>query len=128
MEKRVGAADRLLNRKQNAHLANVAKCAFELCGHTRGQTRSNPRKLRSCSEAWGPAGAHRHCSRENRNVPRTARPTRLRDKWRIRWLAHDGERCSAVYDSYREADHQLRLKQAEAEDVRRGLRNAVLAT
>jgi hypothetical protein len=33
-----------------------------------------------------------------------------------------GIRQSAVFDSYREADHELRRRQAEVEDVKRGLR------
>lgn len=57
-------------------------------------------------------------------MPRTARPVRLKDKWRIRWLDHVGVRRSAVYDNYRQADQELRRKQAEVEDVRRGLRAA----
>ncbi len=58
-------------------------------------------------------------------MPRTARPTRfLQDKWRIRWLDHEGRRRSAVFKSYKEADHQLRLLQGEAEQVKRGERDA----
>ena len=55
-------------------------------------------------------------------MPRTARPVRLKDKWRIRWLDHVGDRHSAVYDSYRQADQELRRRQAEIEDVKLGLR------
>lgn len=57
-------------------------------------------------------------------MPRTARPVRLKDHWRIRWLDHAGKRQSAVFDSYREADHELRRRQAEVEDIKRGLRAA----
>lgn len=55
-------------------------------------------------------------------MPRTARPTRIESGWRIRWLDHAGKRQSAVFESYREADHELRRRQGEVEDVKRGLR------
>ena len=53
-----------------------------------------------------------------------ARPIRQRDKWRIRWLDGAGIRQSAVFDDYREAQSELRKRQLEAEEVRRGLREA----
>jgi hypothetical protein len=55
-------------------------------------------------------------------MPRTARPVRLNDHWRIRWLDHVGKRQSAVFESYREADNELRRRQGEVEEVKRGLR------
>lgn len=55
-------------------------------------------------------------------MPRSARPTRQGDRWRIRWLDHLGNRQSDVLDTYKHADHELRRHQAEVEDVKRGLR------
>ena len=55
-------------------------------------------------------------------MPRTARPTRIESGWRIRWLDHLGKRQSTVLESYRDADQELRRRQAEADDVKRGLR------
>jgi len=51
------------------------------------------------------------------------KPTRLRDKWRIRWIDETGRRRSAVYDDYKVAQHELRLRQVEVEQIRRGLRD-----
>lgn len=55
-------------------------------------------------------------------MPRTARPTRIESGWRIRWLDHLGKRQSTVLESYRDADQELRRRQAEVDDVKRGLR------
>jgi hypothetical protein len=82
-----------------------------------------PRFVHSSTKRTG-LQEHTGAARGRTALPRTARPTRLRDHWRIRWLDHNGERCSTVFDSYREADQQRRLKQAEAEEVRRGQRSA----
>ena len=51
-----------------------------------------------------------------------ASPTRCRNKWRIRWTDETGRRRSAVYPSRREAAYQLNRREAEVEEVRRGLR------
>lgn len=57
-------------------------------------------------------------------MSRSARPSRFRGKWRIRWIDHDGHRSSAVFDTYGEADRALRTRQLEAEEIRRGNRRA----
>src|SRR5262249_25156064 len=56
------------------------------------------------------------------SMARSARPTRFRGKWRIRWIDHEGHRRSAVFDLYSDADRELRARQLEAEQVRRGER------
>ncbi|MBX3217126.1 MAG: site-specific integrase [Labilithrix sp.] len=55
-------------------------------------------------------------------MPRSARPTKHGDRWRIRWLDHTGKRQSDVFDTYKQADQELRRHQAEVEEVKRGLR------
>ena len=57
-------------------------------------------------------------------MPRAARPTRFRGKWRIRWIDDHGRRQSAVFDSHRAAEHELRARKTEVEEVRRGQRAA----
>lgn len=57
-------------------------------------------------------------------MPRSARPTRFRDRWRIRWFDHNGKRCSAVFETHEEADRALRARQVEVDEIRRGLRRA----
>lgn len=52
-----------------------------------------------------------------------AKPIRHRDKWRIRWFDETGKRQSDVFDSYREAEYQLARRQAEVEEIKRGLRS-----
>jgi hypothetical protein len=52
------------------------------------------------------------------------KPVKHGDKWRIRWLDERGERQSAVRDDYKVAQTELRRRQVEVEEVRRGLRNA----
>ncbi len=52
-----------------------------------------------------------------------AKPIRHRNKWRIRWLDEHGKRRSAVHDTYRQAEYELRRRQTEAEQVKRGLRS-----
>jgi integrase len=59
-------------------------------------------------------------------MPKAAHPTKLRDRWRIRWLDEHGERQSAVFDTYKEAEYQLGLRKVEAEERRRGLRAAAV--
>jgi hypothetical protein len=54
-----------------------------------------------------------------------ASPIRLPSgKWRVRWLDHAGRRQSATYDTWRDADHGLRLHQIAADAVRRGEKQA----
>lgn len=53
-----------------------------------------------------------------------AKPTKHYDKWRIRWIDEHGNRQSAVYDSNKEASHQLKLRQVHVEEIKRGLRQA----
>ncbi len=58
-------------------------------------------------------------------MPKAARPVAFRgNKWRIRWIDAEGQRQSDVYESYNEAERQLRRRQVEADEVRRGLRRA----
>jgi integrase len=57
-------------------------------------------------------------------MPKGARPVGCRGKWRIRWIDAEGRRQSDVFDSYNEAERQLRKRQVEAEEVRRGQRRA----
>jgi hypothetical protein len=52
-----------------------------------------------------------------------ASPVKCRDKWRIRWMDSSGVRCSAVYETHREAAQALRKREAEAEGERRGERD-----
>ncbi|MFZ5480442.1 MAG: tyrosine-type recombinase/integrase [Myxococcota bacterium] len=54
-------------------------------------------------------------------MPKTARPTRYRDGWRIRWLDADGKRQSRTFERFRDAESFLRERQAEAERVRVGV-------
>lgn len=51
-----------------------------------------------------------------------ARPVRHRGKWRIRWIDRQGKRRSEVYTSHKEAEHMLRVRQVEAEEIRSGIR------
>jgi hypothetical protein len=52
-----------------------------------------------------------------------AKPTRFRDKWRIRWIDAAGKRQSDVLHDYKAAAHALRCREVEVEEVRRGLRS-----
>lgn len=51
-------------------------------------------------------------------------PIKHYGKWRIRWLAVDGRRCSEVHATRKEADFALRRHEVEVEELRRGLRSA----
>ena len=42
-----------------------------------------------------------------------AKPTKHRDKWRIRWTDHAGKRQSEVYVRYKDAEQALRRHQIE---------------
>ena len=51
-----------------------------------------------------------------------AKPTRHRDKWRIRWTDHTGKRRSEVYERYNDAEVALLRHQLEVAEVKRGHR------
>lgn len=51
-----------------------------------------------------------------------AKPVKHYGAWRIRWIDSEGCRCSEVHPSYAEAERALRRHQAEADDIRAGLR------
>lgn len=51
-----------------------------------------------------------------------AKPTKHRDKWRIRWTDHAGKRQSEVYDRYKDAEQALRRHQSEVHEIRSGER------
>jgi integrase len=53
-----------------------------------------------------------------------AKPTKHRGKWRVRWVDDQGRRQSAVFDDYRRAQTELSLRQVDAEEIKRGIRNA----
>lgn len=55
-------------------------------------------------------------------MARSSKPTQYRGRWRIRWNDHDGKRRSETFDTFDEAESQLRRRKTEAEDVRRGKR------
>ena len=56
-------------------------------------------------------------------MPRVAKPERLHhNRWRARWHDHTGRRRSKVFHSYEEALGELRARQNEADEIRRGLR------
>jgi integrase len=57
-------------------------------------------------------------------MPKAAHPTKLRDRWRIRWIDEKDIRRSDVFDTYKEAEYQLGLRKLEAEERRRGIRAA----
>ncbi len=59
-------------------------------------------------------------------MPKAAHPTKLRGRWRIRWIDEHDERQSAVFDTDKEAEYQLGLRKVEAEERRRGLRAAAV--
>ena len=54
-----------------------------------------------------------------------ATPVRHRGRWRIRWIDATGIRRSAVFDEYRVAQTELRRREVEADEVRRGQREPV---
>lgn len=51
-----------------------------------------------------------------------AKPIKHRGKYRIRWTDENGKRRSEVHRTHADAQQALRKRQAEAEDIRRGLR------
>lgn len=60
-------------------------------------------------------------------MARTGRPEKFRDKWRVRWLDHEGVRRAAFFDSFADAERKLRARKTEADDIKRGLRRATPA-
>ncbi|MDP2342262.1 MAG: site-specific integrase [Deltaproteobacteria bacterium] len=55
-----------------------------------------------------------------------ARPIKQRNKWRIRWIDHKGERQSEVFDKLRDAERELRRNEQEAEEIRLRLRQPII--
>lgn len=55
-----------------------------------------------------------------------AKPVKHRGKWRIRWLDQDGKRHSEVYDDFRDASFKLREHQQQVDEIKRGLRAAIV--
>ncbi len=53
-----------------------------------------------------------------------ARPTKFKDKWRIRWMDETGSRKSRVFFTFDEADLALKTAEAEVAKIRAGLRMA----
>lgn len=51
-----------------------------------------------------------------------AKPVKHYDKWRIRWIDEKGERQSAVFDDFKTAAYEQKKREAEAEEVKKGLR------
>jgi len=51
-----------------------------------------------------------------------AKPTKHRDRWRIRWTDHAGKRQSEVYKRYRDAEQALRRHQIEVAEIQAGER------
>jgi hypothetical protein len=49
-------------------------------------------------------------------------PVAFRGKWRIRWFDNEGKRQSVVFDTYAEAERELRRQQVEADEVKAGTR------
>ena len=56
-----------------------------------------------------------------------AKPTRHRDKWRIRWVDHMGRRRSEVYERHDDAEIAVHRHQLETAEVRRGHRSPITA-
>jgi hypothetical protein len=54
------------------------------------------------------------------------KPIKHGDKWSVRWLNEHGKRRGAVYDDYKRAPAELRRKQVEVKEIKRGVRNATL--
>src|SRR5277367_3118348 len=51
-----------------------------------------------------------------------AKPVQHYGRWRVRWVDENGQRQSASFDDYKTAAHELRVRETQAEDVRRKLR------
>ena len=56
-------------------------------------------------------------------MARMARPVKLGNRWRNRWINADGKRCSAVYDKFADADKALRRVQTETDQILAGERD-----
>ena len=50
------------------------------------------------------------------------RPEKRNDKYRIRWYDHDGKRRSKTFETYRSAERALTKLQAEAQEIRAGVK------
>jgi integrase len=55
-----------------------------------------------------------------------SKPVKHGDRWRVRWVDERGVRQSAVFDDYKVAQTELRRRQVEVEEIKRGVRNAPL--
>jgi len=64
------------------------------------------------------------CSRKDNPV---SKPTRHYDHWRIRWVDELGVRKSETYLEHKEAVFELKQRELETEERRRGLRPAAVA-
>jgi len=53
------------------------------------------------------------------------KPIKHGPSWRIRWLDEKGKRQSAVLSDHKTAAAFLRKKEVEADEIRRGLRQAL---
>ncbi len=51
-----------------------------------------------------------------------SKPVKHGNNWRVRWIDHDGVRRSAVYESFKEAQSEVRKRQAETAEIIEGLR------
>jgi integrase len=53
-----------------------------------------------------------------------AKPTKSGKKWRTRWIDENGKQQSGgTYDTYREADAQIKLHEAKVEEIKLGVRS-----
>jgi len=52
----------------------------------------------------------------------SSKPTRHRNKWRIRWLDADGNRQSKSFNTHRDAERALAILKADADQIREGLK------
>ncbi len=57
-------------------------------------------------------------------MPRTPRPERFRDRWRVRWTDHRRVRRSRVFLGWEEADRFLKERLAEVARIKAGVEGA----
>ncbi|MFH1529197.1 MAG: tyrosine-type recombinase/integrase [Pseudomonadota bacterium] len=50
------------------------------------------------------------------------KPEKRKGKWRVRWYDHNGKRLSKTFETYRGAERALTKLQAEAQDIKVGVR------
>lgn len=55
-----------------------------------------------------------------------ASPVKSKGKWRIRWTDETGRRRSEVFVKHGDAARELKLREAEVEEIKRGSRTAIL--